>query len=67
MISKANLLISIDMYAPVIGQSPLIDALITRLRKKVKHELKFQVECIKIRGALEMLFGSSALLASDGQ
>ena len=52
------------MYASVIGQSPLIDAIISRLRKKVEAELKFQKELIKVRGALEMLFASAALLAS---
>lgn len=51
------------MYAPVLGQSPLIDALFLRLRKKVHAELKFQNELIKVRGALDMLFTASAMAA----
>ena len=50
-----------DMYTPVLGQSPLIDTLFLRLRKKVAAELQFQQELVKARGALEMLFASAAL------
>ena len=50
-----------DMYTPVLGQSPLIDSLFTRLRKKVAAEIKFQKELAKARGALDMIFASSAL------
>jgi U3 small nucleolar RNA-associated protein 15 len=49
------------MYAPVLGQSPLIDTLFVRLRKKVDAELQFQKELASVRGALELLFASSAL------
>ncbi|KAH8118572.1 WD40 repeat-like protein [Phellopilus nigrolimitatus] len=55
--------IVIDMYAPVLGQSPLIDALFVRLRKKVEEELRFQRELFKVKGALDMIFASSALSA----
>lgn len=51
------------MYAPVLGQSPLVDALFVRLRKKVEEELRFQVELLKVKGSLDMLFASSALAA----
>lgn len=51
----------LDMYAPVLGQSPLIDALFVRLRKKVEEELRFQVELVKVKGSLDMLFSSSSL------
>jgi len=51
----------IEMYAPVLGQSPLIDALFLRLRKKVEAELRFQKELTKVRGALDMVFAVSAL------
>ena len=51
------------MYAPVLGQSPLIDALFLRLRKKVDEELKFQRELQKVKGALDMIFATSALSA----
>lgn len=51
------------MYAPVLGQSPLIDALFVRLRKKIEEELRFQKELVKVKGALDMIFASSALAA----
>ena len=51
------------MYTPVLGQSPLIDALFVRLRKKVDEELRFQKELTKVKGALDMIFASFALAA----
>lgn len=57
----------VDMYTPVLGQSPLIDTLFLRLRKKVDAELKFQQELVKARGALEMLFASAALTSVQPQ
>jgi U3 small nucleolar RNA-associated protein 15 len=50
-----------EMYSPVLGQSPLIDALFLRLRKKVTAELRFQQELIRTKGALDMIFASLAL------
>ena len=49
------------MYTPVPGQSPLIDTLFARLRKKVAAELRFQKELVKAKGALDMLLASAAL------
>ena len=54
-----------DMYSPVLGQSPLIDGLFVRLRKKVDAELRFQRELVKVKGALDMIFASSALSLSS--
>ncbi|KAI0068753.1 WD40 repeat-like protein [Artomyces pyxidatus] len=54
----------VDMYAPVLGQSPLVDSLFLRLRKKVDAELRFQRELVKAKGALEMIIASAALSAS---
>lgn len=51
------------MYTPILGQSPLIDILFARLRKKVTAELRFQRELVKTKGALDMLLSSAALLA----
>jgi len=51
----------IELYASVLGQSPLIDTLFLRLRKKVVEELRFQQELVKAKGALEMLLASAAL------
>jgi U3 small nucleolar RNA-associated protein 15 len=56
---------SSDMYASALGQSPLIDALFLRLRRKVDRELRFQRELVSIRGALDMLLASSVLGASN--
>ncbi|KAL0949511.1 hypothetical protein HGRIS_009563 [Hohenbuehelia grisea] len=51
----------IDMYSSVLGQSPLMDSLFLRLRKKVAAEIRFQQELIKTKGALDMIFASAAL------
>ncbi len=50
-----------EMYTPVLGQSPLIDTLFVRLRKKVATEIRFQKELVKAKGALDMLLASAAL------
>lgn len=52
-----------DMYTPVIGQSPLIDSLFLRLRKKVTAEIRFQKELLKTKGALDMVLATAASLA----
>ena len=53
------------MYAPVLGQSPLIDTLFLRLRKKVMAEIRFQKELIKAKGALETVFSSATLVPAS--
>ncbi|KAF7355352.1 WD40 repeat-like protein [Mycena sanguinolenta] len=55
--------IVIEMYTPVLGQSPLIDSLFLRLRKKVAAELRFQKELLKTKGALDMVLATAASLA----
>jgi len=50
---------SLDMYAPVIGQAPLIDGLFLRLQKKITAELRFQEEIVKTKGALTMILSST--------
>ena len=52
------------MYAPVLGQSPLIDTLFLRLGKKVLAEIRFQKELMKTKGTLEMLFSSATLVST---
>jgi U3 small nucleolar RNA-associated protein 15 len=49
------------MYKSVLGQSPVIDILFTRLKRKIAAELRFQTELAKTRGALDMIFASVAL------
>ena len=51
------------MYSCVLGQSPLIDELFVRLRQKVEYELRLQREYARVKGALDMIFASSALNA----
>ncbi|KAI0268268.1 WD40-repeat-containing domain protein [Gloeopeniophorella convolvens] len=53
----------LDMYTPVLGQSPTIDALVLRLRRKVDAELQVQKDLAKVKGALDMLFAFAALSA----
>jgi U3 small nucleolar RNA-associated protein 15 len=55
--------VQLEMYSCVLGQSPLIDELFVRLRKKVEYELRLQQEYTKVKGALDMIFASSALNA----
>lgn len=62
--TSAVLTLNTEMYTPVLGQSPLIDTLFFRLRKKVAAELKFQQELVKARGALDMLLSTSALMSA---
>ncbi|KAK4049766.1 U3 small nucleolar RNA-associated protein 15 [Microbotryomycetes sp. JL221] len=49
----------IEIYTPVLGLSPLIDGLLTRLRRRVDEELAFHKELIAVRGALDMVFACS--------
>ncbi|KAH9179716.1 WD40-repeat-containing domain protein [Lactarius sanguifluus] len=53
----------IDMYSPVFGQSPTIDSLFLRLRRKLEVELQLQNDLVKVKGALDMLFAFAALSA----
>ncbi|KAH9977795.1 WD40-repeat-containing domain protein [Lactifluus volemus] len=50
-----------DMYAPVLGQSPTIDSLFLRLRKKLEVEIQLQNDLVKVKGALDMLFAFASL------
>ncbi|KAI0053549.1 WD40 repeat-like protein [Auriscalpium vulgare] len=54
----------VDLYTPVLGQSPIVDSLFLQLRKKVDVELLLQRELIKAKGALDMIIASTALAAS---
>jgi U3 small nucleolar RNA-associated protein 15 len=56
--------IVIDMYASILGQSPLIDRLFEQLRKKVNQELRFQQEVLRMKGALDMVLASASLVRS---
>ena len=56
-----SIMLSTEMYTPVLGQSPLIDTLFLRLRKKVAMELRFQQDLVKVKGALDMLLATASL------
>jgi hypothetical protein len=43
------------MYGPVIGQSPLIDELFSKLRDKVQYELEIQSRYLECVGLLETI------------
>lgn len=45
----------LDMYSAVLGQSPLIDDIISKMQKKVHFELQFQKQLLGLNGALEMV------------
>lgn len=47
------------MYTPVLGQSPVIDALFARLQKKVTAEIRFQRELLRTQGALKMVLANA--------
>jgi len=53
----------IEMYTPVLGQSPTIDSLLLRLRRKLAAELRLQNDLVRVKGALDMLFAFAALSA----
>jgi len=51
------------MYTPVLGQSPTIDSLFLRLRRKLEVELRLQDDLVKVKGILDMLFAYASLSA----
>ncbi|PFH52767.1 hypothetical protein AMATHDRAFT_139144 [Amanita thiersii Skay4041] len=48
----------LEMYGTILGQSPLIDTLFLRLRKKVIAEIRFQALLQKTQGSLNMVLAS---------
>ena len=51
----------LELYSPVIGQSPNITKLINTLYQKVKDEISIQKEITKVIGSVEMIFAGGAL------
>lgn len=45
----------LDIYAPSMGQSPLIDDLFVKLKQRVKMELDFQEKLFQTLGAMETI------------
>ena len=51
----------LEIYSPVIGQSPAITKLVGTLHQKVKDEISIQKEIAKVIGSIEMIFAGGAL------
>ena len=58
-IDTANTIL--EIYGNVAGQSPLIDNLLNKLRKKVDDELILQNDLILTKSTLDMIFQHSKL------
>jgi U3 small nucleolar RNA-associated protein 15 len=56
-----------DLYSGILGQSPLVDQLFVRLRKKIDGELKMQRELIGVLGAVEMVLNANSLNGVGGR
>ncbi|KAL1496157.1 hypothetical protein AB1Y20_014774 [Prymnesium parvum] len=57
LIGVANLLL--DMYAPVLGQSPAIDELFVKLRNVLEAEVRLQAELAQLMGAMDVLLAGA--------
>lgn len=45
----------ISLYTRTLGQSPIVDDLFERLRRRVADELRFENELLLLKGALDMV------------
>jgi U3 small nucleolar RNA-associated protein 15 len=57
----------IDLYTPTLGQSPMIDDLFGKLRRRIDDELKFENELLLLKGALDMVLAQVSLFSSTFQ
>ena len=48
----------LDMYAPMVGQSPVLDELMGRVARGVKAEVGVQREMLEMLGAMEMVMAT---------
>ncbi len=53
------LCLSSDIYSSVIGQSAIIDPLLTSLKAKLKEEVRLQKDMFQLLGALDLLMAAS--------
>ncbi|KAK8850439.1 hypothetical protein IAR55_004357 [Kwoniella newhampshirensis] len=51
----------IDIYTPILGQSPTLDEMMGKLQNRIERELGFQRELMKLRGALDMTLAQAAM------
>lgn len=54
----------VDIYGPVLGQSPLIEDIIKKMRSRVAQELRFQEQLVGLSGALDMVLAQVRCFAS---
>ena len=51
----------LDIYSPIIGQSPKADYVFRKLRDKLSSELLYQTQAMETLGALDTLLAASAI------
>ncbi len=48
----------LDMYAPMVGQSPVLDELLGRLARQIKQEVGLQTELLEVLGAMDLVLAT---------
>jgi U3 small nucleolar RNA-associated protein 15 len=51
-------LMLLEIYTPVIGQSPAVDQLLTQLTRRLTDELRLQDDCTVLQGELDLILAS---------
>jgi len=51
----------LDIYAEVLGQSPIVDELLLKIHNKIRVEVSSQKQMFQLLGALEMMMSAKAL------
>lgn len=51
----------VDIYTPILGQSPILDEMLGKIQIRVERELSFQRELMKLRGALDITLSQAVL------
>ncbi|KAI9633584.1 57.7 kda trp-asp repeat-containing protein [Dioszegia hungarica] len=51
----------IDLYTPILGQTPGVDELLGKMQTRIERELAFERELVKLRGALDMTLSQAAM------
>ncbi|WWC72509.1 uncharacterized protein I206_106471 [Kwoniella pini CBS 10737] len=51
----------IDLYTPILGQSPILDEMLSKLQGRIERELSFQRELMKLKGGLDMTLSQAAM------
>lgn len=55
----------LDMYAPVIGQSVIIDEQFAKIKEKVEREIALQQKLMQVVGLMDTLLSFSTTLKSS--